>query len=241
MTIPALAALFRGPLEPFADSLTLAPAADARPASHLLDRAALRDLIDRLARSYGDGDRRAVASIWSRHHFATLMPATLAANLLLDVELPVALDSAAIVADPEGRTRRIALRDAGAPFAPGRAETRFDLLIDDHLEPLIEALAAVSRASPKVFWSNAGNVFDYVVHEAAKLGAAPAAVEIGLRLMSERYRGGRPNPLHAPMRRSADGRRLRRVCCVRYLAPGVGYCGACPITPREAARSEPSA
>ncbi|HEY0292396.1 MAG TPA: hypothetical protein VGC51_08670, partial [Hansschlegelia sp.] len=63
MTIPALAPLFTGPLERFSDSLTLAPVEGARAAADLLNRETLGALIERLAADYGDGDRRAVASI----------------------------------------------------------------------------------------------------------------------------------------------------------------------------------
>lgn len=237
MTIPALAPLFRGPLEPFADCLTLAPADGARRAADLLDRVVLRAEIDRLAAAYGDGDRRAVASIWSKSHFSTLMPAALAANLFLDLDLPVALHEVAVAADELGRTRRIALPDAGAPLAPGVGEARFDRLIDGHLEPLIAALAAVSGTAPKVFWSNAGNVFDYVVRGAGGLGAGTAGVEAGLSLMAQRRRQGRPNPLYAPVSYPPGGR-LRRVCCLRYLAPNVGYCGTCPVAPEGAAAAD---
>lgn len=237
MTIPALARLFRGPLEPFADSLTLAPAEGARPAADLLEPETLRGLIDRLAAHYGDGDRRAVASLWSKSHFSTLMPAALAANLLLDLDLPVTLDEASVVADERGRTLRVALPHGGAPLDPERGEARFDRLIDGHLEPLIAALAAVSGASKKVFWSNAGNVFDFIVRGAGDLGAPVAGVEAGLAVMAERRRYGRPNPLYAPVSYPPSGR-VRRVCCLRYLAPGVGYCGTCPVIPEGVAAAD---
>ncbi len=233
--IEALAPLFKGPLEPFAECLTTDPVVGARPSAELLDPYVLRERIDRLALSYGDGDRRAVASIWSKHHFSTLMPAALAANLALDLELPVALAETRVVADFEGRTRRIVLSGAGTALALDQAEARFDALIDQHLEPLIAALAGVVDASPKIFWSNAGNVFDYVVRAAGH--ASPAAgVEAGIALMKERRRKGRPNPLYAPIRRLSDGRRVRRVCCLRYLTPRTDYCGTCPL-PRGSSES----
>lgn len=237
MTIPALAGLFRGPLEPFADSLTLEPVEGARAGADLLDPDTLRGLIERLATQYGDGDRRAVASLWSKSHFSTLMPAALAANLLLGLDLPVALGEVAVATDEHGATSRIVLSGAGRPFEPGIGEARFERLIEGHLEPLIATLSAVSGASKKVFWSNAGNVFDFIVRGAGNLGADPAGVEAGLALMAERRRRGRPNPLYAPVSYPPGGR-LRRVCCLRYLAPDVGYCGTCPIVPDGAAASD---
>lgn len=231
MTIPALAPLFTGPLEPFADSLTLAPCEGAHPASDLLDHAVLRDRIECLAPSYGDGDRRAVASIWSKSHFSALMPAALAANLLLDIDLPIAIDRVDLVSDELGRTKQIVLPHPGKRLPAGEAGGRFDELIDAHVAPLVATLAKVSGASPKVFWSNVGNVFEFVIQKSRDLGASAAASDAGLALMAARKTAGRPNPLYAPISYPPEGGRLRRVCCLRYLAPAVGYCGTCPITP----------
>lgn len=233
MTIPALAPLFRGPLEPFAEHLTLTDVAGSRPGADLLDEAALSREIDRFAVRYGRGaDRRAAASIWSKHHFAAAMPAALAANLILGLDLPMALAGLRVAPDADGRTRTLVLPNAGTPLPPDAGEARFDRLIEGHIAPLIAALAAVTGASKRVFWSNAGNVFDYIVRESGERGLAePAAVAHGMEVMAQRRRGGRPNPLFAPVSYPAEGVRLRRVCCIRYLAPGVGYCGTCPIAP----------
>ncbi|MFD1702963.1 siderophore-iron reductase FhuF [Methylopila henanensis] len=238
MTIPALAPLFKGPLEPFADALTLGPIENARPGADLLDRAVLRELIERLAPNYGDGDRRAVASIWSKSHFSTLMPSALAANLLLDIDLPIAIDRVGIVSDDMGRTEQIVLEHAGEPLSAGLAEHRFDDLIEAHVAPLIAALASVSGASTKVFWSNAGNVFDYVVRETRRLAASTTGSDAGLALMAKRRKAGRPNPLYATVSYPPGGGRIRRVCCLRYLAPNISYCGTCPIAPQAASRHQ---
>lgn len=233
MTIPALAPLFRGPLEPFAGRLTLTDVEGSRPGADLLDEAVLAREIDRFALRYGAGtDRRAVASIWSKHHFVTAMPAAIAANLILDLDLPMALADLRVAQDAEGHTGALVLPNAGTPLPPDAGEARFDRLIEGHLEPLIATLAAVTGGAKRVFWSNAGNVFDYIVRETGESGlAAPAAVAHGMAVMAQRRRGGRPNPLFEPVSYPAGGARLRRVCCLRYLAPGVGYCGTCPIAP----------
>ncbi|MET0314515.1 MAG: siderophore-iron reductase FhuF, partial [Hansschlegelia sp.] len=140
------------------------------------------------------------------------------------------LDGVGVNADDQGRTRQIVLPEAGGPFEAAEDETRFDALVDGHLTPLIDALATIAGCSPKVFWSNAGNVFEYVIASAGGLGADPRAVEAGVALMAGRRRRGRSNPLFAPISYPPDGRRVRRVCCLRYFAPDVGYCGTCPIS-----------
>ena len=231
MIIPTLAPLFRGPLEPFANSLTLSPAENVRPASDLLNHGVLRGQIDRLASFFDDGDRRAVASIWSKSHFSTLIPVALAANLLLDLDLPVAIDQVGVVSDERGCTKQIVLPHAGAPVSLLRAAQRFDAIFEAHVTPLIAALASVSEASPKAFWSNAGYAFDAVVRQARDFGAHADAINAGLALMSARSWAGRSNPLYRPLIDHSGGRRLRRVCCLRYRATNVDYCKTCPLVP----------
>ncbi|PZQ88739.1 MAG: hypothetical protein DI534_11350 [Leifsonia xyli] len=48
--------------------------------------------------------------------------------------------------------------------------------------------------------------------------------------MAARTSRGRSNPLVSPVTYPSEGGRLRRVCCLRYFAPNVGYCGTCPLT-----------
>lgn len=107
------------------------------------------------------------------------MPAALTANLVLDLDLPVAIDRVGVVSDDIGRTKQIVLPHAGGPLAPDEADGRFEELIEAHIAPLIAALAKVSGASPKVSWSNVGNVFDFVVRQSRDLGASAMGFDAG--------------------------------------------------------------
>jgi ferric iron reductase protein FhuF len=46
---------------------------------------------------------------------------------------------------------------------------------------------------------------------------------------------GARNPLFAPVRYVAD-RRVRRVCCLKYLTPEQKLCGVCPLPADNPAR-----
>lgn len=235
---PALTTLYLGPLEGLLPPVLGVPpnGPHTLPAWKLLTHNYLTPLLERFSLQYSRGDRRAVASLWSKWHFSSVISAALAANLLLERDLPLGLDDLHLELTPEGQTRRLWLHHAGKPLASQNAFTRFSTLIEGHLTPLIMTLAKLSGASPKVFWSNAGNYFEHFTealqtHPLAEANVAEPARE----LMATRHLpDGCRNPLYQPVRYLQDtsgtktGRR-RRLCCIRYLMPELGYCGNCPL------------
>ncbi|MFP4138362.1 MAG: siderophore-iron reductase FhuF [Halomonas sp.] len=240
-----LSVLYLGPLEGLAPPrVSPACGADALPARELLDPAYLDALLDRFGARYGDGDRRAVASLWSKWHFSSLCSHGLAANLLLERDLPLGLDELHLQQSAEGQTNGLVLRHAGKPLGELDPCSRFATLLDGHLAPLIEALTAASDASPKVFWSNAGNYFEYFAGALADHPmASPGVAEPAQALMERRtLPDGRRNPLYRPVRyiepvAPDKPRRVRRLCCIRYLIGELGYCANCPLECRRATRT----
>lgn len=235
----ALSPLYIGPLEGLAPPrVSATPGADTLPARQLLDPGYLDALFARFGARYAHGDRRAVASLWSKWHFSTLAAHGLAANLLLERDLPLGLDELHLEQSPEGQTTGLALRHAGKPLAELDPYPRFTTLLDGHLTPLIETLAAATGASAKVFWSNAGNYFEYFAGAladhpmASKDLAEPARALMASRSLPD----GRRNPLYRPVRYVEDSRskprRVRRLCCIRYLIDELGVCGNCPLACR---------
>lgn len=241
----ALSPLYIGPLAGLSlPRVSTTPGPDAVPARRLLDPTYLASLLERFGARYGHGDRRAVASLWSKWHFSALAAHGLAANLLLERDLPLGLDELHLQQSPEGQTTGLVLRHAGRPLAALDPHSRFATLLDGHLTPLVEALAAASGASPKVFWSNAGN---YVEHFAGALGDHPmAAADVGepaQALMASRHLpDGRRNPLYRPVRYVEPSApdapaRIRRLCCLRYLIDELGVCANCPLACRDRTRA----
>lgn len=233
---PTLESLYTGPLEHLAPPLVLSQAPrGAMQGAALRDPARLDALLTRFAAEYGHGDRRGVASLWSKWHFNALLAPTLAVNLLLDRELPIALERVHVVLSPERRAERLCLEHAGSPLASRSGLARFLPLLDGHLAPLIEVLSGLSGAAPRVFWSNVGNVFEYFIGVIKQhpLASAAAIDEARLLLDSRQLPDGRRNPLYRPVRyiESSDGevQRVRKLCCLRYLLPEVSYCGNCPL------------
>ncbi|CAD5273815.1 MULTISPECIES: siderophore-iron reductase FhuF [Halomonadaceae] len=206
-------------------------------ASALLDRDFLSEQLARYGRSHGeDADRKAVASIWSKYHFSSVSIPTLVANLLLGYALPVSINELRLALGDKGQTGRIWLPHGGIPLSSQAPQARFSTLFDDHCAPLIEALAAVSGLSTKVFWSNLGAYVEFVGKTCSRLPEFSGAGDPLLDYLDTKtLPDGRRNPLYQPVRYLELGgetpARVRRLCCIKYRLPGEPLCGGCPLKP----------
>ncbi|MGV8938560.1 MAG: siderophore-iron reductase FhuF [Allorhizobium sp.] len=236
--IPELSSLFRGDLASVGAVLVLKN--DPRsfePVSDLIQPGRLSAVLDRFSTQYPNPEPRAVASQWSKIYFSKLIVPSVAASLMLDWRLPLDLDETGIILDELGRPEIYCLAHAGLAATPQTAEERFSFVISDHIAPIIDAIARVSGLSRKVLWSNAGNIFENVVGYCEKSAPANSGIrQARAFLAARRLAGGEANPLFEPVRYAElDGARVRkrRVCCIRYLMPSLGYCKTCPLLKRE--------
>jgi ferric iron reductase protein FhuF len=252
--IPILAPLLVGDLAPYRDALMLADdPRPSRPIREWLAPAAFAGVLQAYGAPRTQDAQRGLASEWSKDYLRRLLPPVIAATLVLGHRLPLSLDTLELSLDDAGRPQAFRLPDAGSAWAPARvgpAEDpfrRFAPLIDDHLQPLVDALADHSRLSPRVYWSNAANYVEWLVTAIA--AKVPAAMVADARAMLElRYRlDGRDNPFYRPVRYVDEGvgatagpRRRRRVCCVRYLVPGTELCTNCPLTTMPGGSGDPA-
>ncbi|NWC00349.1 siderophore-iron reductase FhuF [Pseudomonas gingeri] len=233
--IASLAPLFSGPLLAYAEKLQPADNADAVSAQAFFRPESLNAFMDALQERHQADDRRALVSIWSKWYFSTFLAPVLAADLLLQRALPIALADVGLVLDANGKPSALTLPDAGQERQQACGFSRFASLIEGHLVPVIDAFASVCRASPRLFWSNAGNTFEFAtsrieLHPLATPGCTASAHQVlGSRLRPD----GERNPLFEPVTYrdigESEPQRLRRICCIRYRLPGVGYCSSCPI------------
>lgn len=234
----ALLALYR---QPPLDNLMApgfgSPDVATLPVSALLDHAVLDGLLARYMASFGAGaDRKAAASIWSKFLFSLVSTPTLIANLLLERALPVLPEQLRVELGERGEVARPWLCHGGEPLTSLAPQERFALLFDGLCAPLIEALAALSGLSPKVFWSNLGHYVEYVGQTCSRHPRLSAAGEPLLRFLDLRFLpDGRRNPLYQPVRYLDLGgeapTRVRRLCCVKYRLPDEPLCGGCPLEP----------
>ncbi|MBJ2159732.1 siderophore-iron reductase FhuF [Variovorax sp. IB41] len=253
--IPILEPLFEGEdLRPFGERLQCAPVAPAGAVrvADLLAPDALMAVMRRSARfRRSDGrDLRPIASAWSLEYLAALLPPVIAAATVLEQVFPIGADETWVVLDDDGNPVRFHILHMGAPMPGAPTSVRYAPLLWQHLAPLFETLARLTRLAPKILWGNAAREFDVVFEQALALTGLPAIAEDWARLVRDpvwpsRHCGGEPmpergfdNPLHGRQREVRmfhddhyDTVKLHRQCCLYHLLPGEDYCGACPLAP----------
>lgn len=233
MAIPAFASLFVGPLAPYAESFVLESERPGEaPGTAFADPERFSGLLDLYASHLKaeDGDRRAVASLWSKCHFAMLVPPYLALVLVAGQSVDLALDRISLTFGPDGTTRHVHVADVEPLSGPMEATERFSQFVNAHLSPLVDALAKAGGVSRNVLWSNAGNLFEAVTSRIADLtGSTPALAAAQELLRAHHLQDGRRNPLCEPVRYDETGRRTRKVCCLRDRLPAYALCSTCPL------------
>lgn len=198
----------------------------------------LSALMARFRPQFAAADQRGLASIWVNQYFIRLFPPAISAALLLGQRMPLRIEQLAVIVDDEGLPLAFKLPGGCESLAsPANPFERFAHLLDDNLQPLIQALCAHTGISAKVLWSNAGNYFEAWLGQLKRRSQQPQLLIEGERLLSTPLRpDGSRNPLYAPIRyvevEHADGQvrpwRQRRLCCIRYLLPDVALCPNCP-------------
>lgn len=230
----AIAASLPQDIASYADRLALPD--DTREAVHasdLLGPAMLRAIEARFVARFGTVDMRIVVSIWSKWHFSGTLVPVLAANLLLDRALPLALDDVAYVIANDGRTAAIRIAHEGSPIVTTDPFERLAPIVFGHLEPLIALLSTHGGVTRRLLWSNAGNLFDALLRKLE--GSGPqrdAVVAAGQLLRARHWSDGRLNPFFDAVRTIDEGGkkvRIRRICCLQYLLPDRRLCTACPL------------
>lgn len=228
-----LLAAYTGPLaEAEPPRLAASPPAGSVSAADLLEAPRLRSMLDAFATASGYDDPRGSASQWSKWYFNTLVVPAVIANLLLDCDLPADACTPHFVLSEDSRAARLVLPDTLPRLRRADPIGRFRTLIDTYVTAMASALAEAVGLSPRVFLSNAGNVFEYTAtvlsnHPNADATTVAPATELMARA---RLDDGRRNPLHRPVwYRIPEPTRVRRLCCMRYLVADLDYCGNCPL------------
>lgn len=190
--------------------------------------------IDRYATRFPGIDRRAAVSLWTMYYFSHLVVSPLVFWLLDGRVLSLATrDLTARLNRENGLPAGFIPQNAGTQDRTASVFDAMESAIMDHAAPLIDTISIQAGVSPKLLWSNVAVYVDWVAREVC--ADMPDRLDGALALLdSKTWPNGSPNPLKGWMRQETapDGRCVsqRRVCCLRYILPGVPGCGMiCPI------------
>ena len=184
-----------------------------------LDAAGLATLTDTIGERLGTTERRVAASIMFQGLAARLVSPVLAG---LDRGIVLDLDPAVTaVRSRPGEAMGVTCAHIGGWLAPEPDVALVgDVLLEQQLRPLGEAVAADGPVAEGLLW---GNVASSLVGALKVLGGGAVAARVVAELLDH-------GPLAGTGELGPDGFR-RRSCCLFYRTPAGGYCGDCALTP----------
>lgn len=200
----------------------------------LLTEDGFQSAVGHLVSRHAGVDKRAVLSVWSMYYFSHLSIVPMILWLRFRRAMPLSADALDLHPNAEsGLPETILVREASADLPAATIHHAFETLVFDHAAPLIGQFTRAGL-SPRLLWSNLAVYIEWIARE---LGSKidPRLAEEGLALFEQdRWPDGRPNPLHGLLSRTCeaggDEFTRRRVCCLRYVLPGMPGCGMiCPL------------
>jgi ferric iron reductase protein FhuF len=227
---PSLRAVFTGEHAWCGEKMMLSSdLEDAMPLGEFLAGDGFGETLDRYAASHGNADRRAAASFWSLYYFSALtIPYVVARRA--EMTLPVAFDEMTIAIGEDGLPRAFGLPHEG-DWSGGDSLVDFVTpLVDCHLSRAVGLLKERSGIAPKLAWNNAAVYIDYAFNTTDRSPAEgdddhwPSRPLFDCPLLAN----GSRNPFHGCLRHElAEGTThcRRKVCCLRYMLPGIPGCG----------------
>lgn len=206
--------------------------ANAVSVASLFASGSFDEILARLSQRHGSADRRALVSYWTLYYFSTLSITPILLWQRAGLVLPLALEQTSVILSTEtGLPEAFVLENAGKVHdRPEVGDALRDML--EHLTQAIAFLSESYGVSSRLLWSNAAGYMDWVMRELSQGNDAPSGLELFERAV---LANGAPNPLRGlitrvPHPETGAPISRRKVCCLRYLVPGVSGCGmVCPI------------
>ncbi|WP_162245009.1 MULTISPECIES: siderophore-iron reductase FhuF [unclassified Rhizobium] len=194
--------------------------------------------LDTYAADKAGADRRAVASMWSLYYFSALTIPYIVARRFHQ-ELSVSPDTMSIALGEDGLPRAFGLPDEGA-WHEGSDDDLLSFvapLVRDHLTPIVQQLKNQCGIAPKLAWNNAAVYIDYAFNATARGKPSEAGNWASRALFEEQFLpDGTLNPFRGCLRHETAREETicrRKVCCLRYLLPGIPSCGELCALPEQ--------
>lgn len=203
---------------------------DGIPLKDFFRSGAFAAALDRYAAAHGGKDRRAVASMWSLYYFSMLTIPYIVARRA-DQTLPVCLNDMSVALAEDGLPRALGLPNDGDWSEVGPADLLAFMLplVHDHLGHVVAELKTHGGISPKLAWNNAAVYIDYAFNATQREQLADGETWASRALFCQpTLPDGSANPFNGCLRHEIEGGQTmcrRKVCCLRYLLPGIPSCG----------------
>ncbi|MFK3777666.1 siderophore-iron reductase FhuF [Agrobacterium sp. NPDC089420] len=210
------------------DKFVLTPpgGAEILPCRRLACEDVFCGLMARHAAAHPGADPRAAASLWTLYYFSLLTITPTVCRLVHGRHLPLALDELSVIVNPANALpMAFLLPHAGGEAGKACASADMHLFLRDHLAVLIPCIAKAARLAPKLLWNNAAVYLSWIIGE-IETQIDPALARSCRPVIDDPlWPDGNRNPMSGMV---VEGN--RRVCCLRYMIPTIGGCGAsCPL------------
>jgi ferric iron reductase protein FhuF len=184
--------------------------------------------LDTYAAAHGGTDRRAVASMWSLYYFSILTIPYIVARRA-EQALPITPADMTIALAEDGLPRALGLSREGDWSEGGQDDLPSFVmpLVKQHLPDVVAQLKVLGGIAPKLAWNNAAVYIDYAFNATERSVESNSWASRAL-FEQPHLPDGSANPFHGCLRHEADGEQTvcrRKVCCLRYLLPGIPSCG----------------
>ncbi|WP_439616440.1 siderophore-iron reductase FhuF [Shinella sp.] len=184
--------------------------------------------LDRYAAVHGSADRRAVASFWSLYYFSALtIPYVVARRA--EITPPIALDEMTIAIGEDGLPRAFGLPHEGDWSESKGLVDVITPLVDCHLARVVALFKEKTGIAPKLAWNNAAVYIDYAFNATDRSPAEGDDHWPSRQLFDcPQLANGSRNPFHGCLRHEMEDGAVhcrRKVCCLRYMLPGIPGCG----------------
>lgn len=194
--------------------------------------------LDTYAIAKEGADRRAVASMWSLYYFSALTIPYIVARRFHQ-ELSIDMNAMSIALGEDGLPRAFGLANEGA-WSQSSDDDLLSFvapLVRDHLTPIVQQLKSQCGIAPRLAWNNAAVYIDYAFNATAQGKPSEAGNWASRALFEEQFLpDGTLNPFRGCLRHETDGEQTicrRKVCCLRYLLPGIPSCGELCALPEQ--------
>jgi ferric iron reductase protein FhuF len=200
----------------------------AVPLLDFLESGGFVETLDRFAAANGQADRRAAASYWSLYYFSALTIPYIVARRA-ETALPVALDDMTVAIAEDGLPQAFGLPHEGDWCEGGGLLDLVTPLVETHLARVVTLLRDKTGIAQKLAWNNAAVYIDYAFN--ATDHAAPAGDDHWpSRPLFDcpQLANGSRNPFQGCLRHEMEAGIVqcrRKVCCLRYMLPGIPGCG----------------